>query len=54
MTNSLPIISNVQSNMSPGERQNCLTILIGTVVLRDVFFVAASDNFVVSPKSILI
>ena len=41
--------SNFQLSLSFGLRLNCRTMLIGTVVLRDVLFVLAGVRVVISP-----
>jgi len=44
------LISKDQSSLSPDLRSNCLTTLIGTVVLRDAFPVVANVSVLISPK----
>ena len=46
--------SNAQSNLSPTSKLNCFTMLIGTVVLNEAFFVAAKDSVVISLNQIAI
>jgi hypothetical protein len=50
--NSPALASNDQSNLSLTLRPNCFTMLIGTVVLNDVLFVAARAKLVISPNQI--
>ena len=47
------LTSNIQLSLSPALRLNCLTMLIGTVVLKDMLFVFASVKDVVMPPPIL-
>ena len=39
----------IQSSWSSSVKPNCLMMLLGTVVLRDSFFVVARFRFVISP-----
>jgi len=49
ITRALSFTSNRQSSISPGLRLNCLTTLMGTVVLSEAFLLVAGVNTVVSP-----
>jgi len=49
MTNSLFLASKSHSSLSPASSLKCLSMLMGTIVLRDSFPVVATDSFVISP-----